>query len=294
MNKCNKCGKNVDKLVPIDDATASAQYTGLVGVAYPVTNYFCEKCAKEIIGIRDEGSRFDLVALSREVEAQRNLMVSVSTGGQRIESVNQEYIERRDRIKQTLAALNIEDPNPYTDLWDWYGKWSSGELPSYQSRRQYLRDLYGPLLERLSQRPTVSSGPLREPTGWVRVDRGIEKFRRQLETARNEEDFQGIGLLCREALISLAQAVYNPQRHRSSDGIEPSPTDAKRMLGAYIEIELAGASNEAARRHAKASMDLANQLQHERTASFRSAAMCAEATTSVVNLIAIVSGRRDP
>lgn len=294
MNKCNKCGKNVDRLVPLDDASASAQYTGLVGVPYPVTNYFCEACTKEIIGIREQSSQFDLTSLKREIEAQRNLMISVSTGGQRIENVNQEYTERRERIKQALSALNIEDPNPYTDLWDWYGKWSSGELPTYQSRRQYIRDLYVPLLERLSQRPSISSGPLREPTGWARVDRGIEKIRRHLELARNEEDFQGIGLLCREALISLAQAVYNPQRHHSSDGVEPSSTDAKRMLGAYIESELPGAGNEATRRHAKASLELANHLQHERTASFRSAAMCAEATTSVVNLIAIVSGRRDP
>jgi hypothetical protein len=35
-------------------------------------------------------------------------------------------------------------------------------------------------------------------------------------------------------------------------------------------------------------------LQHKRTASFRDAALCSEATTSVVNLIAIIAGRRDP
>ena len=294
MNKCSKCGKDVERLVALDDADATAQYSGLVGAPYPVTNYVCEKCAKERLSIREQDSQFDLLSLKRDIEAQRNLMVSVATGGQRIQQVNEEYVERHERIKTVLKALNIEDPNPFTDLWDWYGKWSSGDLPTYQSRRQFIRELYIPLLERLSQRPTVVSGPLREPTGWVRVDRSIEKIRKQLEIGRNEEDFQGIGLLCREALISLAQAVYNSQKHHSSDGVEPSPTDAKRMLGAFIESELPGAGNEATRRHAKASMDLANHLQHERTASFRSAAMCAEATTSVVNLIAIVSGRRDP
>ena len=66
------------------------------------------------------------------------------------------------------------------------------------------------------------------------------------------------------------------------------------MLDAYIETELGGSESDEARKYAKASLSLANELQHKRTADFRSAAMCAEATTSVVNLIAIVSGRRDP
>ena len=294
MNKCNKCGRDVDRLVALDDAGATAQYSGLIGVPYPVTNYVCEICAKELLGIKEQDSQFDLLALKRDIEAQRNLMVSVATGGQRIQQVNEEYIERRERIRVVLKVLNIEDPNPFTDLWDWYGKWSSGDLPAYQSRRQFIRDLYVPLLERLSQRPTVMSGPLREPTGWVRVDRSIEKIRKQLGLARNEEDFQGIGLLCRETLISLAQAVYDSTRHQCADGVVPSGSDAKRMLEAYIDTELRGGLNDEARRHAKASLDLANNLQHKRTADFRSAALCAEDTSSVVNLIAIVSGRRDP
>jgi hypothetical protein len=41
-------------------------------------------------------------------------------------------------------------------------------------------------------------------------------------------------------------------------------------------------------------LDLANALQHRRTATFRDAAMCVEATTTVINVIAIVAGRRDP
>ncbi len=85
-----------------------------------------------------------------------------------------------------------------------------------------------------------------------------------------------------------------PDLHPTIDGVEPSDTDAKRMLEAYIMNELAGGRNEAARRHAKAALDLANDLQHRRTAGFRDAALCAEATSAVVNLLAIVSGRRDP
>ena len=114
-----------------------------------------------------------------------------------------------------------------------------------------------------------------------------------LEKAKNEEQFQAIGLVCRETLISLAQTVYDPSKHVVTDGIALSKTDAKRMLDLYISAELAGKTNEVARKHAKAALDLANDLTHKRTAAFRLAALCAEATTALVNLIAIISGRRD-
>ena len=53
------------------------------------------------------------------------------------------------------------------------------------------------------------------------------------------------------------------------------------MLNSYLATEIGGGSNTVARKHARASLDLANELQHKRTAEFRDAALCAEATTSV-------------
>ena len=107
------------------------------------------------------------------------------------------------------------------------------------------------------------------------------------------EKYQAVGLLCREALISTAQVVYDPQLHRVSDNVPPSATDAKGMLGAYIAAELSGGPNEAARRYAKASLELASNLQHHRTADYHQAALCAVAAASVVGLVAIMAGRRD-
>lgn len=131
-------------------------------------------------------------------------------------------------------------------------------------------------------------------TGWPRVDRTVDQIRNNLAAAQHEEQFQSIGLLCREALISLAQAVYIPERHTSIDGNTPSDTDARRMLEAYIVVELAGGPNEEARAHVRAALKLAVALQHRRTADFRQTAMCVEATAAVINVIAIASGRRDP
>lgn len=132
-----------------------------------------------------------------------------------------------------------------------------------------------------------------EPTGWQKVDRQLQEARMRLETARSEEHFQAVGLLCREALISVSEEVFDPSRHPTLDGVTASDTDAKRMLEAIFERELSGSANEEARAHAKAAVRLAYALQHKRTADFRTAALCAEAANSVVNLAAVLFGRRD-
>jgi hypothetical protein len=131
-----------------------------------------------------------------------------------------------------------------------------------------------------------------EPTGWQKVDRQLQEVRLRLDTAESEEQYQAVGLLCREVLISVAQEVFDPHSHRSTDGVDPSGTDANRMLEAIFNAELQGLANEEARAHAKAALRLALALQHKRTADFRMAALCAEATSSLVNMLAVIGGRR--
>lgn len=233
--------------------------------------------------------------LVSEIEAQISVMVAVATGGPRIQEVNDQYIERRHRIAAELKRRGLEDPNPHGDLWAWYGRWSAGDMPSWASRRTHLTEMYQGLIDQIRNGPDTTGAQLyQEPTGWPRVDRGIYELRRRLEQAETEEQFQAVGLLCRETLVSVAQVVYDPERHSTDDTTEVSDTDAKRMLEAYIAVELGGGVNEGVRRHAKAALTLANDLQHHRTATYRQAALCAEATTSVVNLVAIMAGRRDP
>lgn len=143
-----------------------------------------------------------------------------------------------------------------------------------------------------AQRTDQKTVIFQEPTGWQKVDRQFQEVRLQLESAVNEEQYQTVGLLCREVMISVAQEVYNSTKYPSKDGVVPSQTDAKRMLEAIILKELEGSSNSEARAHARASMNLALALQHRRTADFRMAALCAEATSSIVNILALLCGRR--
>lgn len=228
--------------------------------------------------------------LIRALEELRSTMIAVATGGPRIADVNERYRQVFAAVETELATRSIDNPIGYRDLWDWYGRWSTGDLPSYQSRRTFVSELVNPLLSRIRAGHAEEA----QPTGWARVDRTVGELRDRLAASRNEEEFQTVGLLGRETLISLAQEVYVPELHAPTDDVPPSATDAKRMLEAYLEAELAGHANEEARRHAKSALAFANALQHRRTASFRDAALCAEATTAVVNVVAILAGRRDP
>ena len=229
--------------------------------------------------------------LIQELDRLKATMISAATGGPRIQEVQSEFASRFDAVTQELSSRGIENSLPYRDLWQWYGHWSGTEsLGSYRARRAYVADLFAPLIKTVQAGPAVEY----EATGWQRVDRTAAELRNRLASAQNEEQFQAVGLLCREMLISLGQAVFVADDHPTVDGVKASPTDGKRMLEAYIAATLAGSANEYVRKHARAAIDLALHLQHKRTATFRDAAFCVEATISATNLVAIISGRRDP
>jgi len=229
-----------------------------------------------------------------EIVLQREVMVAVATGQQMIQDANDYYRARRKRIATGLEQLGIPDPNPHSDLWDWYHHWKE-HFETYAQRRLYIREMYEPLVEQvISTTHTAKPSVPREPTGWERVDRTADKCHAKLQVATHEEDFQQIGLLCREALISLGQEIYNPEKHKTHDGVEPSITDAYRMIEAYLSAQLSGKKLENMRRYAKSSLALALELQHKRTADFRLSALCLESTSSLINLVSILEGRRTP
>jgi hypothetical protein len=230
--------------------------------------------------------------LRQALDRLKATMIAVATGGPRIGTVQASFAQSYDEVATELLHRQIQNPLPYRDLWEWYGRWSSGDLPSWQSRRDFVNDLFGDLIRNIREKPVQQRRV--EPTGWPRVDRNVTEVRKRLATATTEEQFQAVGLLCRETLISLAQAVYDAQLHPALDRVTPSSTDAKRMLEAYVAVAFGGSEHEYTRKHARAAYDLAAHLQHRRTASFRQAAACTEATTSIVNLIAIMAGLRDP
>lgn len=193
-----------------------------------------------------------------------------------------------DHIPEPAISLLLEDPEGIVEGFDIRVVFDTEYRAKLAMKR--IESALDPRYSG-SEAAHASMQPEEPARGWSRVDRTLRELRAQLRKARTEEHCQAVGLMCREILVSLAQAVYEPEVHTPIDGVDPSSTDAARMLEAYLVAELKGKSNEAARRHARAALSLANDLQHRRTATTRDAALCAEATASLVNLVAILSGR---
>lgn len=229
--------------------------------------------------------------LLAELIMQRGLMIDVATGGPRFNDVDDYFKARQRRISRLLQARAMSNPVEFSSLWDWYGYWTENGLTSYSDRRHFVYDLFRPTIQ--SVLGSVGPPPTapRPPTGWDRVDRGIVKAREHLAEAQDEEDFQAIGLYCREILISLGQAVFDAEAHETLDGVEASQTDAKRQLEAFLAATVPGRTNETVRRHAKAAVALALDLQHRRTADRKLARLCLEATASAAAVVSILCDR---
>jgi len=224
--------------------------------------------------------------LLEQINLLQSIMTSVSTGGQDIKEINDKYKQLYKTVDSKLKGLKIPNPNPYSDLWEWYGRWGSGDMPQYKDRRVFLIRLFKDVRKQVEDLEKVNELEVKID-GWDKIERTIEEIKTRIAVADNEEKFQAIGLLCRETTISLAQQVYIREKHPPLDGVEPSKTDAKRMLDSYIAVEFGGAENQNVRRYAKSALALTNELTHKRTATKRDARLCSSATINLVNLIRI-------
>ena len=133
------------------------------------------------------------------------------------------------------------------------------------------------------------------PIGWRRVDQTMARIRELLTTASTEEHFLEVGVLCRNGLISVAQAVFDARQHPPLPNDKPdfSDTDVKPMLARYVASECPGASSQEVRKCVNSAVDLANKVTHGRSSVHRDAALCAQATFNVIGLVALISGKRD-
>ena len=285
--------REYDRLKALNEADTKAILDAFLEI-HPPQAHSIELCGVRFIldasTLEDEDDTADIV---REIEAQSDLMIDVATRGARIPEVDEKYRARQCHIRRLLRPLGFRDPNEFESLWDWYKRWKA-DIAGYQPRREFVSAMYAPLLAQLRSESAPPTRAFDKPTGWPAVDSGISEVRRLLNGANTERLFQGVGHCCRELTITVAQTVFDKERHPSLDGKKASATDAKRMLEAFIAVEFAGQSNEELRKYARSAFDLANNLQHRRKATFRDAAICAEATISLANLLSIVAGRRDP
>lgn len=248
--------------------------------------------ATDII-VKEVGDPIDGPAtLLPDLILHREMMVAVATGQQQIQEVDDYYSARQFRLTEGCAAMGIKYENPHASLWDWYNFWKAQGMDTYADRRNYVRTLFaGPVALAVGRVHNPSPLNEREPTGWERVDRSLGKAKAQFLAASTEEEWQTVGLLGREVLISLGQAVYDREVHGETDedGKRIGSTDARRQLFAWLHHQMSGGDNKEIRAHIKASIDLAVHLQHRRTATRQLAELCLEATSSAVSVVAIIA-----
>lgn len=224
-----------------------------------------------------------LAELREMVRAEADQMTDVATGGPRIDDVKDVYRQRRERIAKLCSQLGLPDQNPHDELWDWYHHWSTGSgLGTYNSRRVYVRGLVKPLLDAidtLESQPLGTGLPDVELTGWDAVRSQVDLLKQRVASCDGTDDSQAVALLCRELFITLAESAYRPELHG------PTSNSAVDKLNLVIEAEADGSSNRALRKLLKATVDYANKVQHQRTATPKKAGICAEATIAGVHLI---------
>lgn len=229
--------------------------------------------------------------LLSKIEEISNLLIKVATGGPSFDLVDGDYKKLYNWLSNKLKTLNLDNPNPYFSLWDWYHYYSPN-LQRWQDRRLYINELYKPLKKIISDITIRQSGNpiVIDLTPWDRIRRTYAKILADSSQAKIVDEFQTVGLLCREIIISLGQLVYNKDIYGAVDSQNKpiGKTDGFRMLEAYFTYKLHGTHFEEYRAYAKTTNKLANALTHERNATKKDMMLSVSATTALVNIVGIL------
>ncbi|MCJ1685384.1 hypothetical protein [Rathayibacter sp. VKM Ac-2928] len=154
------------------------------------------------------------------LKQQANVLTTVATGGPRIPSVNASYIGDARTLTDNLERLGLRPAFPWENLWEWHGQWSR-ELPTYAERRALVQDLAKAALDELTayeSRATVQDvGSTGEQT-WEAVDRRLDALIKEMNGARDRDDWQDVGRRSREIIIDVAKLIapvtYRAEGHR--------------------------------------------------------------------------------
>jgi hypothetical protein len=224
-----------------------------------------------------------LIAL---LAAQQALLISVATGGPQIDTVNAEYKRRHRALSSGLTRLGLTSPFPWRDLWEWYGRWSSGDLPSYASRRQYIRELSAPIDDELSRR--LSSARLvdwgSDRQTWASLEARLDGLKKELDAATDLDDLQDVGRRAREIIIDAANLVFDISMVPDGDD-PPKGSDAKRRIELFLDTRAAGTSHVELRRLIRAAWDLANSITHSSRVGRIDAFAAAQGTVVIVRCL---------
>lgn len=223
------------------------------------------------------------------INQEKNMLIDVGTGELDIKYANEEYIRIHKELCNILNKICLSNPNNYNDLWEWYEDYKKRPLPTYTSRRKYINNLYESIINTIDN-SSEKRYYLTEyiPTGWEKVDKCISKMKSNLIKSTIKEDFQSIGHYGREVLITIAQNVFDKEKHKSPDGTDIGNADSKRMLEAYINYKFKGKKGDREKKFVKSAIDFANEITHRSTLNKIDAELCYNAIVSTSNIIRII------
>lgn len=225
-------------------------------------------------------TREELVQL---VEAQRNLIISVGTGGPSIGTVDAVYKRRRAKLMKGRPRFGLNEPFKWGSLWDWYGHYSS-QLPTYASRRAYVNELVQPVLDQLlaSGGQVVDFGTV--PRTWGDLEARVAGMNGRIEAAASLDDFQDVGRRCREILRDAANLSYDPSM--VPEGQEPpGDADVKGKVDVVLASRLPGSGHADLRKLARHAYAFANSATHSMSTGRIEAMASAQATVLIVRVL---------
>jgi len=230
------------------------------------------------------------VMLADKVSAR---MVSVATGGPAIKTVNTAYTRQHRALGAVLRRLGIPSPNQFDDLWQWYGRWSSGDMPQYQDRRVFVAELFAPVHRSLAEAGDatreLAEGVHETPTGWPQIDAQTKRLMKLFREADDPDAFNGVGLQCVKILTSLGHVVFAADRDLPLDANEPGRDDAKARIGYFVGRVVPGDKGENIRKLVNAAYSQANAAKHRHTATGIDAGVAANATALLVSTLRLLA-----
>lgn len=107
-----------------------------------------------------------------------------------------------------------------------------------------------------------------------------------IDTAIEIEDFQAIGVQCREILVELGNNIYLPKMAGQEE--QPKESDFKRKAELFIQYHIPGKENKDYRniikRMTEGTWDYAAKIVHSRNSTFYDVSTCVSLTTSIVTM----------
>lgn len=131
-------------------------------------------------------------------------------------------------------------------------------------------------------------------TPWEKVNQLQSEIKNDLEKSKSSIEFQKIGMVSREALIALSNAVFNTSKHlpEGEEKTKFTKSHFKNRLKAYVQFKFNGSENVEIRKFMDATFNLidsaSNLAQHathkpDNTRYF--AYCCGSSTIQIINLI---------